>query len=175
MDDIAYTKFALIALPQVPVPALLSLMLGYDLTRGNRRFIGVARAFARPTISVSDGDDIYDCSPVGWDAFRSHRNVSPFLADYDFGDTTGYPKHMFVVDRKQRFAYVGSIEAVTCFLDRQEQRSGVFSLRGQMAVLGNISASLRLCNGPVYANSLNATLALLLPDLKLALDVHATH
>jgi hypothetical protein len=172
MDNIADTRFALIALPQVPVPALLSLMLGYDLTRGNRRYIGVAKSFARTTVSVTDGDEIYDCLAEGWDTYRSHPAVAPVLSTFDFGDTSGIPRHMFVIDRLQHRAFAGSVEAATCFLDRQDRqplRSA--ASRSKQALLGNISTSLRLSNTDVYTASLNATVQILLPDLCMALDM----
>jgi hypothetical protein len=176
MAHITDVPNGLTELCHLPVPSLLSLLLGYDLTRGNRRYIGVARTFGRPTITVSDGDDLYECPAMGWDAYRTHRATAPHLARFDFGDVTGCPVHMFIIDRRALCAYAGSIEAATSLLERQlDSRWRTPQPCPPIAMSSSVIRYWRLVNTEIYNAAFATTVDLMLPDLHQSLDAAATH
>jgi hypothetical protein len=157
---------------ELKVPALLQLLIGYDSARGDARYVGVTYGHHADSITVYDGEETYDCPADGWVAFHRHPRVSASLAKFDFGDG-GYPTHMFIIDRGNGAALVGSMEAATQFLD--ERRSHRIPHRGTMRLsrsgYNDTIREMREAAVDVYQSSLRATMTSLLPDLRIALDM----
>jgi hypothetical protein len=154
------------------VPVLLPLLIGYDSARGEARYIGVTYADLPGMITVDDGSETYICPADGWAAFHHHARIAPYLTGYDFG-FNGEPRHMFIVDRANNAAMVGSIEAAAQFLDDKRShriaRSGP-SWQLRQAVSTQVGA-LRASDMAAYRSSFQTTVLSLLPDLRLALEL----
>jgi hypothetical protein len=157
---------------ELKVPTLLQLLIGYDSARGDARSVGVTYGHRADSITVHDGEETYDCPADGWVAFHRHARVSASLAKFDFGDG-GYPTHMFIIDRGNGAALVGSMEAATQFLD--ERRSHRIPYRGTMRLSrSGYSGTIREMRAAVedaYQSALRTSVTSLVPDLRIALDM----
>ena len=101
----------------IPVPPNLAGLCGYP---GTARFVGLCWEPCGDECEFDDGQ----CSGTGsWGpylAYTQHRAVAPALEPFNLGSSDAKPKHLLVIDGKERKAFAADVRTGRDFLRRQQ-------------------------------------------------------